>query len=157
MMTIIANTNHEIIAYNENKDTAINMALDIIKKDMKKENIIHVTANNIFVIETSGLFTAEIESLYQILTIDHYVNGNYVIVSSMPNEYKIINIADNINQTYEIIRDYIKEKYNFTKKNNYNYNGKILMPDNGTIENSYYFSIDSNEMLNIDEEIFILA
>lgn len=154
MMTIIANTNHKIIAYNENKDTAINMALDIIKKDMKKENIIHVTANNIFVIETSGLFAAEICKLYQIIDIDHYIKGNYVIVSSTSESSFI---TDNIDQAYQIIREYIKNKYNLIKKNNYSYNGRILTPDNGTIEGSRYFSVDNDEMLNIDEEIFILA
>lgn len=154
MMTIIANTNHEIIAYNENKDIAINMALDIIKKNIKKENIIHVTANNIFVIETSGLFAAEIGKLYQIIDIDHYIKGNYVIVS---NASESSFIADNIDQAYQIIREYIKNKYNLIKKNNYSYNGRILTPDNGTIEGSCYFSVDNENDLTIDDEIFILS
>ena len=156
MMTIIANTNNEIIAYDADKDIAINMAINIIKaKNTSKENIIHVTSDNIFVIKSPGLFTAEISDLYQIIDIDYYVKGNYVIISSAAKNNAVV--TNTINYAYEIIREYVKNKYNFTEKNHYSDNGKILMPDNGVIESSYFFSIDNEDTLDIEEEIFILV
>ena len=158
--TVIVNTN-QVIAYDRNKYNAMQKffeyTYDIYNlNDIKRSNeqySLVMTNDKIYILELDGLFSANVIETYIILTIDDYKKNDYIILT---DNKKILNTSKNLEKVYEFIKDYIKNKYKLTEDNNYRYNRKILMCDNGGFTDSIYFSINTDDLLTLEEEIFLI-